>query len=146
MASKIELYKGDCLEVMDRLIEKGVKVDAIITDPPYNISKNNNFKTMKDREGRNGIDFGEWDKGADILSWIEKATKLIKINGNLIIFNGWENLGKINEQCYKYDFEVKRPLVFHKNNPAPFNRDRLNVNDIEFGLWLVKGKKIKKKN
>ena len=31
----IQLYNGDCLEVMDKLIEKGVKVDAIITDPPY---------------------------------------------------------------------------------------------------------------
>ena len=30
-----ELFQGDCLEVMDRLIEEGVKVDAIITDPPY---------------------------------------------------------------------------------------------------------------
>lgn len=32
----IRLYNGDCLEVMDKLIENGVKVDAIITDPPYN--------------------------------------------------------------------------------------------------------------
>ena len=31
----IQLYQGDCLEVMDKLIEQGVKVDAIITDPPY---------------------------------------------------------------------------------------------------------------
>ncbi len=31
----IELYNGDCLEVMDMLIEQGVKVDAVITDPPY---------------------------------------------------------------------------------------------------------------
>lgn len=30
-----KLYKGDCLEVMDKLIAEGVKVDAIITDPPY---------------------------------------------------------------------------------------------------------------
>ena len=30
----IQLYQGDCLEVMDKLIEQGVKVDAIITDPP----------------------------------------------------------------------------------------------------------------
>ena len=29
------LYHGDCLEVMDKLISEGVKVDAIITDPPY---------------------------------------------------------------------------------------------------------------
>lgn len=30
-----KLYQGDCLEVMDMLIEQGIKVDAIITDPPY---------------------------------------------------------------------------------------------------------------
>ena len=29
------LINGDCLEAMDFLIQKGVKVDAIITDPPY---------------------------------------------------------------------------------------------------------------
>lgn len=29
------LYNGDCLEIMDKLIEAGIVVDAIITDPPY---------------------------------------------------------------------------------------------------------------
>lgn len=33
----VELYKGDCLEVMQDLIDKGVKVDMILTDPPYNV-------------------------------------------------------------------------------------------------------------
>ena len=32
---KIELYNGDCLEIMNSLIEKGIKVDAVITDPPF---------------------------------------------------------------------------------------------------------------
>ena len=31
----IKLYQGDCLEVMDNLISEGIKVDAVITDPPY---------------------------------------------------------------------------------------------------------------
>ena len=31
----ITLYNGDCLEVMDNLIQQGIKVDAIITDIPY---------------------------------------------------------------------------------------------------------------
>ena len=35
----INLFNGDCLEVMDKLIAEGVVVDAIITDPPYNIGK-----------------------------------------------------------------------------------------------------------
>lgn len=29
-----ELIKGDCMAEMDKLISKGVKFDAIITDPP----------------------------------------------------------------------------------------------------------------
>jgi DNA modification methylase len=33
--SGIKLIQGDCLEAMDKLIEEGVKVDAVICDPPY---------------------------------------------------------------------------------------------------------------
>ncbi len=29
------LINADCLEAMDKLIAEGIKVDAIITDPPY---------------------------------------------------------------------------------------------------------------
>ena len=31
--SMYKLYNGDCLEVMDKLIEEGIKVDCILTDP-----------------------------------------------------------------------------------------------------------------
>ena len=31
----MRLIHGDCIEEMDKLIKEGVKVDAIITDPPY---------------------------------------------------------------------------------------------------------------
>ena len=67
----ISLFNCDAMELMDKMIEKELKVDCIITDPPYNISKDNNFNTM----GRAGIDFGEWDKEFDLYSWIEKHLK-----------------------------------------------------------------------
>ena len=35
LTENFKLYLGDCLEVMDKLIEEGVIVDAIITDLPY---------------------------------------------------------------------------------------------------------------
>lgn len=35
--SQIDLYQGDCLEVMQQLIDKGIKVDAVMVDPPYEI-------------------------------------------------------------------------------------------------------------
>ena len=60
-------YNGDAYKILENLAEEKVKVDHIITDPPYNISKENNFSTMKSAK-RTGVDFGEWDKGFDLLS------------------------------------------------------------------------------
>ena len=37
--SDIQLYNGDCLEVMDNLIQQGIKVDAVITDIPYGTTR-----------------------------------------------------------------------------------------------------------
>ena len=36
----IKLYNGDCLEVMDKLINRGVKVDLTVTSPPYDNLRN----------------------------------------------------------------------------------------------------------
>ena len=30
-----KLIQGDCIEEMQKLIDKGVKVDMVLTDPPY---------------------------------------------------------------------------------------------------------------
>jgi DNA modification methylase len=56
-------------------------------------------------------------------------------NANVVIFNDWKNLGKIREECEKNNIFIKRCLVLNKSNPAPFNRDRMFVNDVEFALW-----------
>ena len=45
-----------------------VKVDAIVTDPPYGISRKNNFHTMGNRQG---VDF--WDKDFNPTSWLKPA-------------------------------------------------------------------------
>lgn len=44
----IDLYKADALEMMDNLIKKGIKVDMVLTDPPYGIlnKKNTNGITL----------------------------------------------------------------------------------------------------
>ena len=58
MEYKNIFYNSDCLLIIANLIKNKIKVDHIITDPPYNISRNNNFHTIN----RQGVDFGEWDK------------------------------------------------------------------------------------
>ena len=46
----IKLINDDCLKAMDKLISDGVVVDAIITDPPYNIGKSKCWDKWKSVE------------------------------------------------------------------------------------------------
>ena len=43
----------------------------------------------------------------------------------------------------KNNISIKRCLVLSKSNPAPFNKDRMFVNDVEFALWGVYNSKNK---
>ena len=131
-----KLYNGDCLEIMDRLIEEGIKVDCILTDPPYMIARKNNFHTM----GRKGIDFGEWDKDVDLFSWLDRIPKLLSKNGSVVIFNDWKNLGDIARYCESLGLEIKDLLRWEKTNPMPRNRDRRYITDYECAIWLVNKK------
>lgn len=134
----IKLYSGNCVEIMKNLT---AKVDSVITDSPYNISRKNNFASMNCM--RQGMDFGEWDKGFNITEFIPVASRVLKENGNFVIFNAWENLGEIKRVCEESNIYIKRCLVLSKRNPAPFNKDRMFVNDVEFALWGVKNSKGK---
>ena len=141
--SNIRLYNGDCLEIMKQIAP--ASVDACITDPPYNVSRKTNFQSMGSA-CRQGMDFGNWDKDFDLVSWIPLMTKTLKDNANVVIFNAWENLSVIKEACEKSNISIKRCLVLSKSNPAPFNRDRMFVNDVEFALWGVYNSKNKPTN
>lgn len=129
----IRLYNGDCLEVMDKLIERGVKVDLILTDPPYNLTRSNNFNTM----GRTGIDFGDWDKGFDQFEWLKRIPKLLTKDGSVVIFNDWKNIGEIAKYCEALGLVIKDMLRMEKTNPMPRNRDRRYITDFECAIWLT---------
>lgn len=62
------LYKGDCLKVMDYLIEQKVQFDAIITDPPY---------------AATGY---SWDQIIPYNEMWNRLEKLIKSTGAIVLF------------------------------------------------------------
>ena len=101
------------------------------------MSRKNNFRTLK---GRNGIDFGEWDKGFDLTGWIPAAVNCLRIGGSIIIFNAWRNMDEIATALEACGCNVKEMIQWQKSNPMPRNRDRLYVTACEFAIWAVKGK------
>ena len=126
-----KLLHGDCLERMKEIPDGSA--DLILTDPPYNIARDNNFHTM----GRKGIDFGEWDKGFDLFSYIDLLPRVCTKNANVVIFNSWTNLGEIAKYAEAKGFVIKDMLRWEKSNPMPRNRDRRFIVDYEVAVWLT---------
>jgi site-specific DNA-methyltransferase (adenine-specific) len=86
----IDLYNGDCLTVMDELINEGVVVDAIITDPPY------------------GTTACKWDSIIPFDEMWLRLNKLIKPNGAIVLFGSEpfsSALRMSNIKNYKYDWK-----------------------------------------
>lgn len=136
ITENFKIYCGDSYYLLQEFINNNVKVDHIITDPPYNISKKNNFSTMTS-SNRKGIDFGEWDKDFDLYGWIKLASQIIKTNGSIIIFCSYRFISHFVDELERNDFVVKDILIWKKRNPMPRNIDRRYVQDTEFAIWAV---------
>jgi len=79
----IKLMQGDCLAEMDKLIEQGVTIDAIITDPPFGTAGG-----MGKGEARyDRISNVEWDNVIPHEAMLDKCNKLLRTNGALILFS-----------------------------------------------------------
>ena len=76
----VELYNQNCFELLPKL--ESNSIDAIICDPPYNISFESN----------------DWDKDFNIFQAIDECVRILKPNGNLILFQGWSNV--CTTKCY----------------------------------------------
>jgi DNA modification methylase len=90
----IKLIKGDCLQEMDKLIEAGIIVDAIITDPPY------------------GTTACKWDSIIPFDQMWSRLNKLIKPNGAIVLFGSEpfsSALRMSNIKNYKYDWIWEKP-------------------------------------
>lgn len=131
-----KLFQANSMEIVDDFIKNGIKVNHIITDPPYSISKKNNFSTLK--HPRTGINFGEWDKDFDLFSWIPKYAEILDKNGSMIVFCSYRFISFIIKTMEDSGLEVKDIIIWKKSNPMPRNIDRRYVQDMEFAIWAVK--------
>lgn len=106
---KYELYKGDCLDVMDKLIEQGVKVDAIICDPPY------------------GTTLAKWDSVIPFDEMWKRLNRMIKPNGAIVLFGVQPFTTKmINSNIDNF----KHSWVWNKANGTNFMKLKFQPNKI----------------
>lgn len=130
------LFLADAFSKIKELTANNITVNHIVTDPPYNISQDNNFNTLSNP--RKGVDFGTWDNNFDLLSWIPAYEKILDKNGSFIVFCSYRNISSIIEIMEKNNLVVKDIIIWKKTNPMPRNINRRYVQDSEFAIWAVK--------
>ena len=121
------LLNGDCIEQMQKLIDDGVQVDSIVTDPPYHLtsivkrySKENSAPpTSKSMGGAfvrvsKGFMGKEWD-GGDIAfrpeTW-ELALKLLKPGGYILAFSASRNYHRMAVAIEDAGFEIRDQMMW----------------------------------
>ena len=117
--AQIKLLHGDCLEQMDKLIERSVRVDMILTDPPY------------------GTTACKWDSVIPFEPMWERINKLIKPNGAIVLTASQPfttTLIASNMKMFKYCW------VWKKAKPTGFSHSKnMPLKDYEDVVVFSKG-------
>jgi len=107
----MNIIEGDCLEVMQKM--EAESVDAVITDPPYGMAYQSNYRTATpqfDAIDNDAVFDPEWQ-----LAWMKQCYRLLKNDRHFYAFCNDLHLGEFRSTCAEAGFTVKRTIVWVKD-------------------------------
>ena len=116
--------------------------DAIITDPPYNVSTRNGRDgttpgRLKRKDGtarKVQRVFGEWDRTWDPKPFLAEVPRLLRDGGSMVAFTSEFLIGDYMASGLNH----RNLIYWRKTNPTPAFK-RLYVRAVEMAVWQVKG-------
>lgn len=141
------IIHGDCLEEMKKLIDDGVKVDAVVTDPPYHLASiTERFGKEGSAPAQHGTDGAfarasrgfmgkEWD-GGDIAFRAETwalCFELLKAGGHLLAFSGSRTYHRMAVAIEDAGFEIRDQIMWIYGSGFPKSHDISKAIDKSLG-------------
>lgn len=145
------LYRGNCLEALDAVIEKYPEgcFDMIFADPPYFLS-NGGVTCHSGRMVK--VDKGDWDrsKGAEEnhnfnLAWLERCQKALRPNGTIWVTGTHHVIFSVGYAMQQLGYKILNDIAWEKPNPPPNLSCRYFTHSIETVIWAAKNEKSKHK-
>jgi len=84
-------------------------VDLVVTDPPYGIKFQSNYRKTKHKIIQNDDNL-DWLGG-----WVKQLKRVCKDEAHLYIFCSWHHIDRFKQEVGAY-FNVKNILIWEKNN------------------------------
>ena len=117
-----KIIKGDTLELIKKLPD--AFVDLLITDPPYNLTKQYNDKSFN---RRNDDDYEEWFE-----SWVKEIPRIMKPNGSLYICGDFRSTPIYYNVLKKY-FYIQNRITWERDKGRGAKTNwKNNIEDIYF--------------
>ena len=133
MEKKVKLFKDDCINVMQKLKEEGIKVDLTVTSPPYD-----NLRSYEDEIAWN------FDKFKEVANLLYDITA----NGGVVVWvvsdqvkNGSETGSSFKQALYfkEIGFNLHDTMIFQKANYIPLTHNRYEQS-FEYMFCFTKGR------
>ena len=122
----IDLYNGDCLVEMDKLIEQGVKVDCVITSPPYwkGFAYESYFNSYKQY-----LDWcGLWADKIKLLTHDNSTIYINTMNDSEVTVRAFELMNVFTDRMFK----LHDTIIWNRYNQQPANTIRQLTNQCEY--------------
>ena len=139
------IYKGDCIRIMKKEIEKE-SIDLIFADPPYNLSG----KLLNLTNNKTGGAFYKMNESWDTWNyndyinftrnWLTETHRVLKQNGSIYISCTYHNIGEILITAKNLGFKTKNIITWYKTNAMPNITKRTFTHASEYVCWFAKGK------
>lgn len=145
-----KIIHGDALEVMPSIPSE--IADTVFWDPPYylQLPKGKKLRRWKSLTDVSGVD-EDWDKFSSFQEYddfIEKnlthLRRIMKSNGTIWVMGSYHNIHRIGKIMQDMGFWILNDVVWYKTNPMPNWTGVRFTNAIEFLIWAVKDKSVKK--
>ena len=145
-----KLYNEDCFETMKRMEEESIKIDAVITSPPYNTSR----VGASDKYNSRYDTFQDFKTNENYIDWTVKIfnnyDKILKKDG-CVLYNisySSENTSLIwlviADIIRKTNFTTADCIIWKKGNALPNNRSKNKLTRIiEYVFVFVRKDELK---
>lgn len=143
------LYQGDCLSLMDKMIEANPIgcFDMIFADPPYFLSNGgitcSHGKMVSVNKGKWDSSGGLADNQAFHSAWLARCQKLLTPNGTLWVSGTLHNIYGVGFAMQQLGFKLLNDIIWEKPNPPPNLACRYFTHATETLLWAAKNRQSK---